>query len=376
MQAPIRALANRRAAHSLYEHYLEVLRELVDEPEPDAPDFLRGVAWRRKSAHTLLGSWAQMRHTLVLQAKTNQFFAAETIVPPGFVEPDPELFRRLGELSQRCLALFSENGAFDENSEPAVMDCLARARDQADVLSRGDADGNPGADYDIQRFLQRAGADFPLPEPPDYPERKEGTTDAEFVRLGQEHDKKMAGYHGLLRDAVTDLIRRIDMAPSPQRMELLRKLHLAESSSLAERWEGLARLCSRAQSIAHRQLRKVDLTKEENEFLRDFGFKLASAMFYDGNSYEAPRDDAPRIVDIFSGPQGHLHVGTGRPRALYVLYPHNGTEVLCVGAVLPFYSFKETSDRLTDAAWCERLKLNPPPLPGWSAPIFAPPRAP
>jgi hypothetical protein len=122
MQPALGLLAAEKPGGVLYNQYLDVLRELVNPPEPDAPDFLRGEAWQRKSCQTLLASWTQMRHSLVLQAKTNESCAGITGPSPGFVEPDPEVFRRLGELTMACLATFAEAGAFDDNS------CVQRSR--------------------------------------------------------------------------------------------------------------------------------------------------------------------------------------------------------------------------------------------------------
>jgi hypothetical protein len=87
-------------------------------------------------------------------------------------------------------------------------------------------------------------------------------------------------------------------------------------------------------------------------------------MLYDSNSYEIPRDDAPRIADVFRNPQlnQYLEVGIGRPRALYILYPYHGGEVLCEGAVMPYYEFPHASP-MTDAAWMDMLNSKSPPKP-------------
>lgn len=47
----------------------EVLGILLHPPPPEAPDFMRGAAWQRKSANAMLAAWAQMRHTWALHAK-------------------------------------------------------------------------------------------------------------------------------------------------------------------------------------------------------------------------------------------------------------------------------------------------------------------
>jgi hypothetical protein len=90
-------------------------------------------------------------------------------------------------------------------------------------------------------------------------------------------------------------------------------------------------------------------------------------MFYAGNSYEHPRDDAPRICDIYVDPNvGQiLHVGIGRPKQIYVLYPYGGKQILTHGAVFPYYEFPN-GDRLTDKAWINLLSSpSAPPQPSW-----------
>jgi hypothetical protein len=95
-------------------------------------------------------------------------------------------------------------------------------------------------------------------------------------------------------------------------------------------------------------------------------------MLYAGNAYLTPRDDAPRVVDVHYNPNvaRHLHVGVARPRALYVLYPLDKGEVLCRGAVMPYYEF-EHGERLTDADWKSLLDSdNRPETPSWTGPII------
>ena len=101
--------AHRR---SLYDGYLRVLSALVTPAEPDAPEFMRREAWAAKSCHTALASWAQMRHTFTLQAKENVFYGGLVDVPPGFVEPNPEFFRRLADLVEGASMLLETGGAF------------------------------------------------------------------------------------------------------------------------------------------------------------------------------------------------------------------------------------------------------------------------
>ena len=96
-------------------------------------------------------------------------------------------------------------------------------------------------------------------------------------------------------------------------------------------------------------------------------------MFYGGNSFLHPRDDAPRVVDVFHNPnlRQYLEVGTGKPAALYVLYPWQGEEVLCRGAVMPYHEFR-SDKRLTDDDWRAMLDSGKTPAqPDWLSALTA-----
>jgi hypothetical protein len=109
---------------------------------------------------------------------------------------------------------------------------------------------------------------------------------------------------------------------------------------------------------------------EEIDFLKGYGEQLGWIMFYDGNSYTTPRDDAPRVVDIFARDGRFLEVGIAKPRAFYVLYPWQGKEILCRGAVLPYHEFVHDK-RLTDEAWRNLLSSPARPAPPSWARVLA-----
>ncbi len=55
-----------------------------------------------------------------------------------------------------------------------------------------------------------------------------------------------------------------------------------------------------------------------------------------------------------------------------VLYPYQGREIICRGAVMPYYEFISTT-RMTDTDWQKRLDSDErPENPDWLKPIFAP----
>lgn len=86
---------------NLYGSWLNTLMALFDEPEHDAPEFMRSDAWQRKSCNTVLASWTQLRHTYALHAKINGGYGGGRIPPPGFVEPDPDFFSRMADLAEQ-----------------------------------------------------------------------------------------------------------------------------------------------------------------------------------------------------------------------------------------------------------------------------------
>ncbi|MBN2193379.1 MAG: DUF3160 domain-containing protein [Polyangiaceae bacterium] len=136
-------------------------------------------------------------------------------------------------------------------------------------------------------------------------------------------------------------------------------------------WEDLETLCQRLETLAHKELRGVPFSQAEEDFLVEYGVRLSRCSFHFGNAYLTPRDDAPRVADVHSDPESDrvLLVGVARPRALWVLYPWQGKEVLCRGAVLPYYELAHSA-RLTDTAW-QALLDGPyrPPSPSWLSPL-------
>jgi hypothetical protein len=69
----------------------------------------------------------------------------------------------------------------------------------------------------------------------------------------------------------------------------------------------------------------------------------------------------------------HREVGVARPRTLYLLYPHEGRDVLTQGAVLPYREFN-SKERLTDAEWTALLDRGGPEPGLCSGEIEMPPR--
>ena len=359
----------------LYQDYLNCLAALVDAPEPDAPDFMRGEAWQRKSCATVLGGWAQMRRTWVLQAKTNTFYAGLTEMVPGFVEPDPEFFQRLLAVGSRTLSLLQTAGAFADDPEEEV---LADLRVLSESYHRWAAHPDEEENADVTEMnAPTRGEDrltmFGMPKNINAgPAEVEAAPDEDVSVRQAKCRKAEAEWEQKVADFADHVLAEYAAADEARRAVMLKRLMVPTASSLHNRWLDFIDMVSRIESLAQKQLRKVPLSPADRSYMKDFGFTLARAMFYDSNSYESPRDDAMKVVDVFSGPTGNLHIAIGRPHAIYVLYPWQGKDILCIGAVLPYHEFADPA-RLTDADWKARLDGPPdkrPPAPAWYAPLL------
>jgi hypothetical protein len=340
---PRAATAEERASWNLYAAYLDCLRALLERTEEDAPPVFHSEAWGAKTCQTALGGWAQMRHTWVLQAKQDElYFSSFRSAGAGFVEPVPNFYARFAEVVKRSGRLFEAAGAFDVPSRiesvftkpeaevaKAALDVAykgglsALTADQREVLTKAvpqlPADGDPWKDTELSIKLEEARRQV-------------------LLALDDEYNR-----------------RRSDDIPD------------AKSC-----WRGLEHLAITLEPLAQKQLRGEEWSKDEAKFILGYGTSLAHVMFYGGNSYSDPKDDAPRIVDVHSRQGNHLSVGIGRPRTVWVVYPWKGSDVLCRGAVLPYHEFA-SGERLTDTRWRELLDSPQAPeqpewVSGWAVP--------
>jgi uncharacterized protein DUF3160 len=331
------------ASSGVYCEYLRCLASLLDEAEPDAPALFHGDPWRRKSIQSALAGWAQMRHTWALQAKETLGLGGGFAALPAFVEPDPEFFARLGRLVRRIRGILEARGmlASDLRRVVPLLRDMARA-----VEGYQGPDETATHEVEYLRYQARFLARLMVETFPDPRFAVKITNLANEIEVGEV--PKSGGVEHFLSSLVPDL---------------------------GPLWTALEDLARQLEVIAHKQLRRVPLSKEEERFLQqEYGPALGAVMLYGGNSYLIPRDDAPRATSVFSDPLRsgkHLMAAVGRPRALYVLYPVEGGEVLCRGAVLPYHEFQSES-LLNDSEWMTLLgSKDAPDLPSWVRPIIS-----
>jgi len=340
---------------SLYFDYMDCLTALLDEPEPDAPKFMSSEPWKIKSCQTALAGWAQLRHTWALQVKQTVMYSGGAFLPPGFVEPEPEFFARMGMLVKKTEALLKTAGAFGLDLKAIAADCRTMAafiREKKLATEGEKALERMSADEEtrLRHIMHWVGSRL------------------EWIP-GRDEDVKDFFKEALKQlDGTATAIEKGELSKKPELVKALRKTQV----DIEPLWRALSDICAKLEALAHKQLRGVPFNETENSFLKGYGREIARIMFYGGNSYLSPNDDSPRIVDVYSNPnvKKFLEVGIARPRALYVLYPTKSGEILCRGAVMPYYEFK-SSQRLTDGQWKEMLdSKDRPDVPKWVKPVI------
>jgi len=106
---------------NIYWGWIYTLTSLLPEFGEKYPPFMRTTAWRDKSLSTALASWTELRHDTILYVRQGGAEAGEggegwePVIPPskGYVEANPEFFRRLKKLLE-----LSYNGLKEKNMLP------------------------------------------------------------------------------------------------------------------------------------------------------------------------------------------------------------------------------------------------------------------
>jgi hypothetical protein len=90
------------AADNLYWRWIHLLRTLNASPPENAPPFMGTPAWAVKNLNAGAASWAELRHDTILYAKQSGEECGGGGLPPripGFVEPRPDVFGEMRELT-------------------------------------------------------------------------------------------------------------------------------------------------------------------------------------------------------------------------------------------------------------------------------------
>jgi hypothetical protein len=365
-------LDQKEYASKIYDDYLRCLALLLTPPEPDTPVFMKSSSWQRKSLNTALAGWAQLRHTWALQSKESMVLIPARELYPGFVEPNPEFFHRMYLLILKTEEAFDSLGALSFSPDFFAVEArelIPLLEQQAESIKQKIAplveSTTPGGDIAYDDLIKLEDATRPSDDLASRLEPFVGIVKGIYVT---STGRKGIGV-GKPDLALSGLREAADGKLSDKFLEFDKS---SKRRPLKSRWKQLLEVCHELESLAHKQLRGIDQTEEEKKFIDSYGGILGGIMFYDGDSFFLPRDDAPRITTVFNRPGGKcMLAGVGRPREIRVLYPWKGQEIECRGAVMPYHEFL-SDQHLTDKEWLQCLdgKVSPE-LPKWLKPVIS-----
>ena len=111
-RSDIGALPDARYQADAYHGTLHAMLPLLGAPPEGAPPLLETDAWRRRSLYAYAGGWAKLRHATILYGAQlgAECDAPEYVPPPGYVEPVPEVYERLGAMARALAARLGEAG--------------------------------------------------------------------------------------------------------------------------------------------------------------------------------------------------------------------------------------------------------------------------
>ena len=125
--------------------------------------------------------------------------------------------------------------------------------------------------------------------------------------------------------------------------------------------------------IAAKELAGQPLTEDENyQILSCLEYKDCLSSPYFSPDFLQP-DPIPLVAAVSGYENEILEAAIGDLNRIYVAVPIQGSLQIAQGGVFSYYEFKQPrSDRLTDAAWRERLTNDPPAPPEWYAGMLLP----
>jgi hypothetical protein len=132
-----------------------------------------------------------------------------------------------------------------------------------------------------------------------------------------------------------------------------------------ERLQSLEYILNRLINISVDELENRELTEDDYEFINEFGQHLDYVVT--GVNDEGKETTIVADVHTDCNTEMVLEEGVGYVKLILVAYRvPDGRIILGAGPIFSYYEFKHPmDDRLTDEAWKEMLRDNPPDAPGW-----------
>ncbi len=128
---------------NLYWAWLDVLRSVIGEREEGYPTFMRTEAWQDRQLLSALASWTELRHDTILYVKqsyTVKFTALPPSVGKVYVEPMPEVYLKLRELTEMTLEGLDKMGLLNSTQREKLSN-LALLLDKLHKVSLEELSG-------------------------------------------------------------------------------------------------------------------------------------------------------------------------------------------------------------------------------------------
>ncbi len=149
-------------SRSLYARTLYAMVPLLTQTGSEAPPqdlFAHNPAWTDKSLNTALGTWAELKHDVLAKQPSvtesgGEGGISEAVVPVqpvGFVEPAPEVYRRLGTLvAAEKTTLAAEGYLTPEAGER--LETLAGLLAMVQSIEKKQAEGTPLTPHEVEQL--------------------------------------------------------------------------------------------------------------------------------------------------------------------------------------------------------------------------------
>ncbi len=132
----------------------------------------------------------------------------------------------------------------------------------------------------------------------------------------------------------------------------------------------LENILSRLIELSEKELENMGLSEDDYSFIRNFGEELELAV----TGVESRTMSTTIVADVHtdSNSENVVEEGVGYVDLILVAYKTpDGQVTLAAGPTLSHYEFKQPMEnRLTDEAWVEMLKTNPPQRAPWTGSFF------
>jgi hypothetical protein len=151
---------------NVYWSWLDMLRPLADKQAGvGMPFFMQNQAWTRKELNTFVASWTELKHDTLLYSKPPMAEmgggGGEPPPPPddrGYVEPNPDVFGRLANLSQAFSSGLAQRGLLTETARSA-LETLQYLADTCRIIAEKELENKSLTDEEYE-FIRNYGGEL------------------------------------------------------------------------------------------------------------------------------------------------------------------------------------------------------------------------